>query len=140
MIGLFKVSSISGQQVRAKSQMNSAFEGTFYVPPLYRAECSSLASGDVFFGVLDDDSGLGAMLYKVSDGVTGSNALSLSKDLHVTGSETVGVNLKVTGQITGNSTNTTINLTAAHAALIVASGLSGTAAPLTAVPVIMQNE
>lgn len=48
-------------------------------------------------------------------------------------------NIKTSAMITGNSPNTTINLTAAHAALILAAGMSGTAAPLPSVPVIMSN-
>lgn len=48
-------------------------------------------------------------------------------------------NIKTSAMITGNSPNTTINLTAAHAALIMAAALSGAAAPLPNVPVIMSN-
>lgn len=54
-------------------------------------------------------------------------------------------NLDVTGKVTtqstytGSSPNTMINLTAAHAALILGAAMSGAPAPLPAVPVQMIN-
>ena len=158
MIGLFKITDKRDGEsyVLAESQMEKAFKGKFYIPPIYRESCSNIANGDVIFGVLDDQSGFGAILYKVDDSITDGNSLTLTKDLKVNGDESVKgnidasmnitakgnvecTNMKANSMITGNSPNTTITLTAAHAALIVAAGLSGTAAPLSGVQVMMQN-
>lgn len=64
---------------------------------------------------------------------------SVMGNASVNGKLDVVGNIKTVATVTGNSPNTTINLTAAHAALILAAGLSGAAAPLPAVPVIMSN-
>ena len=154
--------------VLAHSALNENIKGYFYVRESDCSDVSSVAKGSTFFGVLDDSSGFGACLF-IKDLVTESDALLLQKNLHVKGNETVDGNTTVKGNaevqgdqtvkrnvtvngkldamgnitthamITGNSPNTTINLTAAHAALIMAAALSGSAAPLPSVPVIMSN-
>ena len=148
--------------VLAHSALNENIKGYFYVRESDCSDVSSVAKGSTFFGVLDDSSGFGACLF-IKDLVTESDALLLQKNLHVKGNETIDGNSEVQGDqtvrkntmingkldvignittnamITGNSPNTTINLTAAHAALIMAAALSGAAAPLSGVPVIMTN-
>ena len=148
--------------VLAHSALNENIKGYFYVRESDCSDVSSVSNGSTFFGVLDDSSGFGACLF-IKDLVTESDALLLQKNLHVKGNETVDGNSEVQGDqtvrrntmingkldvvgnittnamITGNSPNTTINLTAAHAALIMSAALSGAAAPLPSVPVIMSN-
>lgn len=156
MIGIFKIKSIeNSNMVIAESEMNNGFIGRFYIPPVYRESCSKLSTGDRIFGVLDDDSGFGALLFKFDDGITDNNALNLSNDLIVNGNSklqgtldvfrdttingmtNINNNLIVSGTITGNAPQSTINLTAAHAALILAAALSGTTAPLPEVPLVL---
>ena len=148
--------------VLAHSALNENIKGYFYVRESDCSDVSSVSNGSTFFGVLDDSSGFGACLF-IKDLVTESDALLLQKNLHVKGNATVDGNSEVQGDqtvrgntmingkldvvgnittnamITGNSPNTTINLTAAHAALIMSAALSGAAAPLPSVPVIMSN-
>lgn len=148
--------------VLAHSALNENIKGYFYVRESDCSDVSSVSNGSTFFGVLDDSSGFGACLF-IKDLVTESDALLLQKNLHIKGNVTVDGNSEVQGDqtvrrdttingkldvignittramITGNSPNTTINLTAAHAALIMSAALSGTAAPLPSVPVIMSN-
>ena len=148
--------------VLAHSALNENIKGYFYVRESDCSDVSSVTEGSTFFGVLDDSSGFGACLF-IKDLVTESDALLLQKNLHVKGNATIDGNSEVQGDqtvrgnamingkldvagnittnamITGNSPNTTINLTAAHAALIMSAALSGAAAPLSGVPVIMTN-
>lgn len=159
MIGFFifdDAPSVDNQLVKAHLELNKGIEGLFYVRISDCKDVSSVKSGDKFFGILDDSSGYGACIFIVGLDVE-SNTLLLTNNLHVKGNQTVDGNsdikgnqtitgnLDVTGNIktgamiTGNSPNTTINLTAAHAALILAAGMSGTAAPLPSVPIIMSN-
>lgn len=156
MIGLFKITDKRDGEsyVLAESQMEKAFKGKFYIPPIYRESCSNIANGDVIFGVLDDQSGFGAILYKVDDNITDGSSITLAKDLVVNGDESVKGNIEssknitakgnvectdmnANGTITGNNMNATIMLTAAHAALIVAAAASGSAATLTGVQIMM---
>lgn len=160
--------SVKKPLVLAHSALNENIKGYFYVRESDCSDVSSVSNGSTFFGVLDDSSGFGACLF-IKDLVTESDALLLQKNLHVKGNATVDGNSTVKGNaevqgdqivrrnvtvngkldaigniatramITGNSPNTTINLTAAHAALIMAAALSGSAAPLPSVPVIMSN-
>ena len=146
----------------AHSTLNENIKGYFYVRESDCSDISTVDKGSEFFGVLDDSSGFGACLF-IKDLATESDALLLQKNLHVKGNTTIDGNSEVKGNqtvtgnssingkldvigniktsamVTGNSPNTTINLTAAHAALILAAGLSGTAAPLPNVPIIMSN-
>lgn len=160
--------TVKNPLVLAHSSLNESIKGYFYVRESDCSDVSSVNKGDTFFGVLDDSSGFGACLF-IKDLASESDALLLQKNLHVKGNTTVDGNTTVKGNaevqgdqtvrrnvtvngkldaignittramITGNSPNTTINLTAAHAALIMAAALSGSAAPLPSVPVIMSN-
>ena len=159
MIGFFKfddVPSVGSPLALAHSSLNEDIKGMFYVRETDCKDISSVVKDSEFFGVLDDASGFGACLFIKGLDVE-SEAMLLQKNLHVKGNTTIDGNetirgngtingkLDVTGNIktsanvTGNSPNTTINFTAAHAALILAAGLSGTAAPLASVPIIMSN-
>ena len=165
MVGFFvfdDVPSVDNPLVLAHAALNSGIQGIFYVRSSDCEDVSSVSKGDEFFGVLDDSSGFGACLF-IKDLSVENDALLLQKNLHVKGNSTVdgdsevkgnqkitgstsitgkldvSGNIKTSAMITGSSPNTTINLTAAHAALILSAGLSGTAAPLPNVPVIMTN-
>ena len=165
MIGFYifdEQPNVGKSLVLAHSALNETIKGYFYVRGSDCGDISTVDKGSEFFGVLDDASGFGACLF-IKNLATESDALLLQKNLHVKGNATVDGdetingnqtvrgnttingkldvtgNIKTSAMITGNSPNTTINLTAAHAALILAAALSGTAAPLSAVPVIMSN-
>ena len=165
MIGFFKFDeqpSVAKSLVLAHAVLNEGIKGYFYVREMDCKDTSSVSKGSEFFGVLDDASGFGACLF-VKDLQNESDAMLLQQNLHVKGNSTIDGdeaikgnqtvtgnssingkldvtgNIKTSATITGNSPNTTINLTAAHAAMILAAGLSGTAAPLPSVPVIMSN-
>ena len=159
MIGFFifdEVPNVNKPLVLAHSELNAHLKGQFYVKDIDCKDISSVKKGDTFFGVLDDASGFGACLF-IKDLDVETNALLLQNNLHVKGNATVDGNetingnelingkldvignIKTNATVTGNSPNTTINLTAAHAALIVAAGLTGTTAPLPGVQVMMQN-
>ena len=166
MVGFFvfdDVPSVDNPLVLAHAALNSGIQGLFFVRASDCEDISSVGKGSEFFGVLDDASGYGSCLFIKGLDVE-SESMLLQKNIHVKGNatidgdETVKGNQKITGStsitgkldvtgniktgsmITGSSPNTTINLTAAHAGLILAAGLSGTAAPLPNVPVIMTNE
>lgn len=160
--------SVDAPLVLAHAVFNGEIKGYFYVRKTDCKDISSVSKGSEFFGVLDDASGFGACLF-IKDLDVESDALLLQHNLHVKGNTTIDGNetvkgnseikgnqtvtgngsingkldvignIKTSAMITGNSPNTTINLTAAHAALILVAGLSGTAAPLPSVPVIMSN-
>lgn len=142
--------------VLAHSKLNENIKGYFYVRTNDCSDICSVDKGSEFFGILDDSSGFGACLF-IKDLVLETDALLLQNNLHVKNDTTIDGNLTVNrnesvlgnidakgnirtiGMITGNSPNTTMNLTAVHTALILAAGLSGTAASLPAVPIIMEN-
>lgn len=65
--------------------MNNSIEGVFFVPPLYRQEITDIETSDIFFGIFDEASGYGAILYMLYDGVTSDDGLILSHDLDVKG-------------------------------------------------------
>lgn len=160
MIGFFvfdEVPSVDNPLVLAHAVLNTGIQGLFYVRESDCKDISSVKKGSEFFGVLDDSSGFGACLFIKGLDVE-SDSMLLQKNLHVRGNAEVDGDQKITGNasimgkldvtgniktgamITGSSPNTTINLTAAHAGLIFAAGISGTAAPLSNVPVVMSNE
>lgn len=153
MIGFFifdEAPSVDNSLVLAHAEINNNIQGYFYVRDTDCSDICSVNKGDTFYGVLDDASGYGCCVF-VKGLETESDALLLQKNLHVKGNVQVDgkvdVNLTVNAKgdiitqanITGNSPNTTINLTAAHAAAIFAAAMSGSAAPLSVVPVIMSN-
>lgn len=85
MIGLFKVTNKrdGSRYVDAQSCMTPSIEGRFYIPFEYRDAVSTLSNGDDFFGVMDDATGFGAMLYKVDDGLTTSTSAKFANDVNV---------------------------------------------------------
>lgn len=63
MIGVFIIEKfIDGKRVGAKSKLAPDVHGVFYLPPLNRQNTSDLTVNDEFFGVMDDVSGIGALL------------------------------------------------------------------------------
>ena len=162
------VPSVDKSLVLAHAVLNENIQGYFYVRDSDCKDISTVDKGSEFFGVLDDSSGFGACLF-IKELDVESDTLLLQHNLHVKGDSVIDGNdtikgssevkgnqsitgntsingkldvvgnIKTNAMVTGNSPNTTINLTAAHAALIFAAGLSGTAAPLASVPVIMSN-
>lgn len=102
MIGQFKIIDKKDGEtfVLAESCMDKSFQGQFYLPPLYRESCSELKNGDTIFGVLDDQSGFGAVLFKFDDKMTDGNSLTLTKDLHINKSLTVDGDASVGGSET----------------------------------------
>lgn len=160
MIGFFVFDdqpSVDNPLVLAHAVLNTGIQGLFYVRASDCKDISSVKKGSEFFGVLDDSSGFGACLFIKNLDVE-SDSMLLQHNLHVKGNTTIDGdesingnqkikgkldvtgNIKTSAMITGSSPNTTINLTAAHAGLIFAAGISGSAAPLSNVPVIMSNE
>lgn len=91
MLGIFKVISVSSEiMVKARGEFNSEVQGQFYLPPLSRPSTSSIQAGSLFYGVLDERSGVGALLvgfdsadFKKSFGydVSISGVLSASSDV-----------------------------------------------------------
>ena len=64
MLGYWKITDIIDAEklVKAESTRNTSVIGLFYLPPLNRASTSNISVDDIFFGVLDIDSGYGALL------------------------------------------------------------------------------
>lgn len=63
MIGTFIVDYFKDEiSVIAKSKMNEDILGLFFLPPLNRENTSNIVIGSLFFGILDEESGLGALL------------------------------------------------------------------------------
>lgn len=167
MIGFFKCDAkpdVKNPLVLAHSSLNDNIQGYFYFRESDCSDVSSIDKGSEFFGVLDDASGFGACLF-VKDLEVESKAALMQNNLHVKGDTTIDGGLTVEGEsnlrnntyvsgslsvsgaiasqatISGRSPNTSINLTAAHCAMMVAAGLTGAPpiTPLTAVFVDMQN-
>lgn len=139
MIGWFTITDKRDGQtyIQAKADAIKGVSAWLYIPPLYRDNVSTLQAGDSVFGVVDDASGYGAILYKKDDGITTNNTLKVNNNLQLGGDATIAGTMQAAG-VKGKSANTTITLTAAHCADIVA-GAEGTGAALTAVPVILDN-
>lgn len=165
MIGFFvfeETPTVQQPLVIAHLKANDGVKGYFYTRTADASDLSTAATGSTFFGVLDDASGFGACLF-VQDLDVEADALLLQKNLHVKGNAvvdtdltvkqsatinggetikgtlTVHSNIKCDGQLTASSLNTSIALTAAHAAAIVAAASSGASVPLVGVRVDMLN-
>lgn len=121
MIGLFKITNKRDGEtyIIAESVMTKGFIGRFYIPPIYRESCSNLSDNDTFFGILDDQSGYGAILYKVDDNITSNNALNLSNELKVNGNVTTNDHFK------GTITLSTSVLSQIATAMVLTSSPSG---------------
>ncbi len=137
MIGLFKITDKrdSESYVLAESQMENAFKGKFYIPPIYRGSCSDLANGDIIFGVLDDQSGFGAILYKIDDGITNDSALNLSKDLAVKREINSKGNITTQDHFKGTITLSTTVLSQIAAAMVLTAPPGGAGGPVESAPV-----
>lgn len=94
MITFFTVLSVSSDHLTctASAAMDEGIAGTFYLPPLARPETSGITAGSRFLGILDESSGIGALLcgigeadfnksFKYNISVTGS--ISASDDVRV---------------------------------------------------------
>lgn len=102
MIGLFKVLSFKENNlISACSCMTEDVVGLFYLPPLARQATSNIQAESVFFGVLDDVSGFGALLVGFGDAdFNGHFQYSISTDSSVTAGEDVNVgSISLTGHI-----------------------------------------
>lgn len=102
MIGEFIVESfLSIKQVLAKATVNGNIKGHFYLPPLNRRDSSKIKVGTKFFGVVDDVTGVGALLVAIDDDFEGeftysiraydfkSGSLSFNSHIHDAGAETL---------------------------------------------------
>ena len=93
MIGKFKIIEFQNSlMVKACSCMNHKIEGLFYLPPLARQNTTDIDVDDIFFGVLDEVSGYGALIVAF-DGADFQGRFDY--DLHLTESITVDKNLDV---------------------------------------------
>lgn len=149
MLGFFifeQQPSVTKPLVKAHSALNKDLKGYFYVRMMDSKDVSSVKSGDKFFGVLDDASGYGACMFVLGLDVE-ENALLIQHNLHVKGdtqidgNETVNGNVTVMGsetvtgdvstgaQFHGMNTATTLGITSAHCAVILAAAISGQPAP-----------
>ena len=134
MIGVFIVEKfLDGRRVKAKSKLAPDVHGVFYLPPLNRKDTSDIAVDDEFFGVMDDVSGLGALLCAIDHDFKGR----FDYDLTVRASVQVTGDVKATGDVQAG----TISLrTHVHSieGLIVSAGTPpvtiGTGAGTTNVP------
>lgn len=93
MIGKFKIIEFQNSlMVKACSCMNKKIEGLFYLPPLARQNTTNIDVDDIFFGVLDEVSGYGALIVAFDDADFKGR---FDYDLHLTESITVDKNLDV---------------------------------------------
>lgn len=98
MIGYFVIDKfIEPNMVEAHSARDTAISGEFYLPPLNRQDTSNIAIYDQFFGILDEISGIGALLCAIDNDFSGrfDYALTVNADISATGDVTAGaVSLK----------------------------------------------
>lgn len=140
MIGVFILEKfLDKRRVKAKSKLAPDVHGVFYLPPLNRKDTSDIAVDDEFFGVMDDVSGLGALLCAIDHDFKGR----FDYDLTVRASVQVTGDVKTDGdvQATGDVQAGTVSLkTHVHSieGLVVSAGTPpspiGTGAGVTNVP------
>ena len=140
MIGVFILEKfLDKRRVKAKSKLAPDVHGVFYLPPLNRKDTSDIAVDDEFFGVMDDVSGLGALLCAIEHDFKGR----FDYDLTVRASVQVTGDVKTDGdvQATGDVQAGTVSLkTHVHSieGLVVSAGTPpspiGTGAGVTNVP------
>ena len=140
MIGVFILEKfLDKRRVKAKSKLAPDVHGVFYLPPLNRKDTSDIAVDDEFFGVMDDVSGLGALLCAIDHDFKGR----FDYDLTVRASVKVTGDVKTDGdvQATGDVQAGTVSLkTHVHSieGLVVSAGTPpspiGTGAGVTNVP------
>ena len=107
MIGVFIVEKfLDKRRVKAKSKLAPDVHGVFFLPPLNRKDTSDMAVDDEFFGVLDDVSGLGALLCAIDHDFKGrfDYDLTVRASVQVTGDVKTDGNVQATGNVeaTGN--------------------------------------
>lgn len=140
MIGVFTIEKfLDKRRVKAKSQLAPDVHGVFFLPPLNRKDTSDIAVDDEFFGIMDDVSGLGALLCAIDHDFKGrfDYDLTVRSSVKVTGDVKAEGNVQATGDVTAG----TISLrTHVHPieGLIVSAGAPpapiGTGAGVTNVP------
>jgi hypothetical protein len=153
-IGFYKIVEITNSELEviAASVCTPEIKGRFLLPPLNRRSTSDIAVGDVFLGVLDDISGVGALLVMTEDGHDFGHyfkyALKVDHDLTVTGdvegrgaatfynSIDTTENITALGTLTSSSIDSSaatgaMTLTAVDCAAIVSAAASGAAAEIT---------
>ena len=90
MIGVFIIEKfLDKRRVKAKSKLAPDVHGVFFLPPLNRKDTSDIAVDDEFFGVMDDVSGLGALLCAIDHDFKGRFDYNL----------TVRASIKTTGDV-----------------------------------------
>ena len=140
MIGVFTIEKfLDKRRVKAKSKLAPDVHGVFFLPPLNRKDTSDIAVDDEFFGVMDDVSGLGALLCAIDHDFKGrfDYDLTVRASVQVTGDVKADGDVKATGDVQAG----TISLrTHVHSieGLIVSAGTPpvtiGTGAGTTNVP------
>lgn len=146
MIGVFIVEKfLDKKRVKAKSKLAPDVHGVFYLPPLNRKDTSDIAVDDEFFGVMDDVSGLGALLCAIDHDFKGrfDYDLTVRASVQVTGDVKSDGDVQATGDVraTGDVKAGTVSLkTHVHSieGLVVSAGTPpspiGTGAGVTNVP------
>lgn len=98
MIGYFVIDKFIEQNlVEAHSARDTGISGEFYLPPLNRQNTSNIGIFDQFFGILDEISGIGALLCALDHDFEGrfDYALTVNADISATGDVKAGaVSLK----------------------------------------------
>ena len=140
MIGVFIIEKfLDKRRVKAKSKLAPDVHGVFFLPPLNRKDTSDIAVDDEFFGVMDDVSGLGALLCAIDHDFKGrfDYDLTVRASIKTTGDVKTDGNVKATGDVQAG----TISLkTHVHSieGLVVSAGTPpapiGTGAGVTNVP------
>ena len=146
MIGVFILEKlIDKRRAKEKSKLAPDVHGVFYLPPLNRKDTSDIAVDDEFFGVMDDVSGLGALLCAIDHDFKGrfDYDLTVRASVKVTGDVKADGNVQATGDVraTGDVQAGTVSLkTHVHSidGLVVSAGTPpspiGTGAGVTNVP------
>lgn len=159
MIGYYildETPSVDAPLVLAHSDLNAALKCKLYVRTEDCKDISSTKAGSKVFAVADDASGFGVALCVIGEDVEANNMLLqhslhvkentvIDKNLTVNKDETVNGKIIVVGNIQtnssfkGNAPTSTITLTAAHCASILAAGTSGTppTVPLSGVQIML---
>ena len=147
MIGVFIIEKfLDKRRVKAKSKLAHDVHGVFFLPPLNRKDTSDIAVDDEFFGVMDDVSGLGALLCAIEHDFNGrfDYDLTIRASIKATGDVKADGNVQATGDVraTGDVQAGTVSLkTHVHSinGLVVSAGTPpspiGTGAGVTDVPV-----
>ena len=115
MIGVFTVEKfLDKRRVKAKSKLAPDVHGVFFLPPLNRKDTSDIAVDDEFFGVMDDVSGLGALLCALDHDFQGrfDYDLTVRANIKTTGDVKADGNVQATGNVraTGDVQAGTISL------------------------------